>query len=193
MSTLPITDTPPQADTQVASLIERCNQLLEQYSTLTTSYVDTLEQLRNHTIDPETHFDIRAKIQAIVTGTNFISLEYFDKQVPALIGAHDTSTTCHQDIRLKQTAMENKQIELEGRVKALEPIIDPDDPVTELEKKLAEIDAYYNPTLEKLMAAYNAAALVNDKTAMNNIAIEYQRVLTEKANKRAEAMLQYQP
>ncbi len=171
------------------SVVEKLEEALAALQTAQGLFIDTMAALASHDANEESHLDIRHEIMAITVGTGFITSEQASQQIEGAIDLHNVSVSAHSNILTAIGGLITRITELEARVDAIEPI-DEDDDLTELERRLKEVDDYYDPTLASLLNVWQVASMAGLSTA-DAIANEYQQLLNEKAQARADVLREF--
>jgi len=171
------------------SVVEKLEEALAALQAAQALFTDTMAALASHDANEESHLDIRHEIMAITVGTGFITSEQATQQIDSTLDIHNASVSAHANILTAIDGLLTRLAALEARVDAIEPI-DEDDDLTELERRLKAIDDYYDPTLASLLNAWQVASMAGLSTA-DAIANEYQALLNEKAQARADVLREF--
>lgn len=171
-------------------LIDRLNGALTALQQAQVLFTNTVNLLEEHKIEMDSHLDIRQMILELQIGSGFLTPDAGDALISTAVQNHDTSESNHTDIRGILTTMRNEIDAIDVRLRAVEPTED-DQNLTELERRLKLIDDYYDPTLTALLQAWQVASMQGLTTA-DAIADEYQTLLNEKAQARADVLRQFQ-
>lgn len=145
-----------QSDLTEAGLLEAANDLLNQLTTTLNTFTDTVTDLAEHKLDPEAHPDIRDLIQAVVTGTAFLTQTDATTLVGTRITAHNEDSTAHADIQAAINSLATLVDQLTARLDVLDPQ-DPNDPTSALNAALQAIDDQYDPVIAAEMEAWEKA------------------------------------
>jgi len=172
-----------------AELVDAANSLLAQVNACLATFSDVALALSNHEVDPGAHPYIQDLIQAMVTGTGFITSVDAGTLVDIKIAAHNTDTAAHASILASLQTMQTNLTNLTTQVNILSPPASTD-PMTEMEAALQAIDAQYDPILSLLQQAWNAAVINNTGTA-DDIAANIQTYTDDKAAARYAIMQEY--
>lgn len=171
------------------SVVEKLEEALSALQSAQALFVNTMDALTSHDSNDESHLDIRHDIMSIKVGTGFITAEQAGTQIAGAIELHNNSVSAHTNILNAINQLMTRLTDLEARVDTIEPI-DEDDDLTELERRLKAVDDYYDPTLASLLNAWQVASMAGLSTA-DAIANEYQALLNEKAQARADVLREF--
>lgn len=171
------------------ALIDKLNTALTSLTAAQTLFIDTVAQLNAHNVEADSHLDIRQDLLELKIGTGFLTVEDGEAKIATAVTAHDTSALSHPDLRTVIADLRNALDALTIRIVALEPT-EEEEELSELERRLAAVDAYYDPTLAALLSAWQVASMQGLPTA-DSIADQYQTLLTEKAEARATVLREF--